>query len=72
MPGKRVDLYFRCTKCGGLSRITVVPSRYDPGGYYCEDCGELVWVNVSDLRDSKGRRYVSDRPEEDTPDSTGG
>ncbi len=68
MPRKPIDVYFRCTRCGYLSRIVVVPSRYDPGGFYCEECGELVWVNLGDLRDAAGNRYVSARPDEDSPD----
>lgn len=54
--------YFRCGHCHAQTAIQVSLRDYDPMGYACDHCGEIVWVNLDDLRDGEGRRLISHRP----------
>ena len=64
MPTQRRLLYWRCTHCGSINQLETVPARYEPASYFCERCGEENWIQLRDLFDKSGTRWLLQRRRE--------
>jgi len=70
MRAKPVQSFFRCAACGALSPLVSDLHDFDPAEFLCEHCGAATWVQLDEVLDREGARYVSHR--RDPADELGG
>jgi len=58
---QRTTVYWHCARCGMKNQLREVLAEYEPATLYCDHCGEETWVDLRDLLDAQGKRWVTGR-----------
>ena len=58
---QRTAVFWECAKCRGQHRFDAVLSEYEPAVYYCDHCGYENWLELPDLVDAQGKRWLTGR-----------